>query len=55
MTTFYNFAFKIETIWARNANNIVFVWFIHSRIKKVKNMECKKEYLINSPLFIKDK
>ena len=51
MTTFYNFALKIETSWAkrvvkpisenRNTSNvIVYVWFVHSGIKKMK---CKKE------------
>ena len=54
MTAFYNFALKIETSWAKkigkpiletqNAANdvIVYVWFIHSLIKKFKNMQCKK-------------
>ena len=44
MTSFYNFAFKIETIWNKrvlktiletwNASDVVvYVWFIYSRIK----------------------
>ena len=43
MATFYNFALKIETIWAkrveiRNVNDaVVCVWFMHSRIKFFKN------------------
>ena len=47
MTTFYNFTLKIETSWVKkvvkpnletwNANdNIVFICFIYSRIKKIK-------------------
>ena len=54
MTTFYDFALKIETSWAKkdvksnfetwNANEvIVYVWYIYSQIKKNKNMKCKKE------------
>ena len=49
MTSFYNFAFKIETVWAEsvetsNASDvIVYVWFIQSWIKKFKNIQCKKE------------
>ena len=54
MTTFYDFALNIETSWAKkvvktiletwNANSvIVYVWFIHSRIKNFKNMQCKNE------------
>ena len=56
MTIFYNFALEIETGWAKkivkhiletwNAANdvIVYVWFIHSLIKKkFKNMRWKKE------------
>ena len=53
MTTFYNFNDKIQTSWAKkvvksilktwDANDvIVYVWFIYSRIKKIKNMQCKK-------------
>ena len=55
MTTFYNFAFKIETCWAKkvikpiletsNANDdIVYVWFILSLIKNLKscNVQCTK-------------
>ena len=53
MTTFYDFALKIETSWAKmdikpsletwNVNVIVYVWYIYSQIKKIKNMKCKKE------------
>ena len=54
MTTFYNFTFKIETSWAKKVvkpiletwnrnDDIVYVWFIYFRIKKFKNMLCKKE------------
>ena len=55
MTTFYNFTLKIETSWAekvgkailetRNAVNdvIVYVSFIHSLIKFLKNVQYKKE------------
>ena len=54
MTTFYDFALKIETSWAKmdvkpsletwNVNDvIVYVWYIYSQIKKIKNMECKQE------------
>ena len=54
MTILYDFAFKIETSWAKkdvkpsletwNANGvIVYVWYIYSQIKKIKNMKCKKE------------
>ena len=53
-TTFYNVAFKIETSWAVrvakpiletwNASDVTgYVWFIHSWIKNLKNMQCKKE------------
>ena len=53
-TTFYNFAVKIETsltkkfvkpiLETENGNDvIIYVWFIHSWIKKIKNMYCKKE------------
>ena len=54
MTTFFDFALKIETSWAKkdvkpsletwNANDvIVYVWYIYSQIKKIKNMKGKKE------------
>ena len=54
MTTFYDFALKTETSWAKkdvipsletwNVNDvIVYVWYIYSRIKKIKNMKCKQE------------
>ena len=53
MNTFYNFALKRETSWAKkvvksiletwNANVIVYVWIIYSRIKAIKNMQYKKE------------
>ena len=55
MTTFYNFALTIETSQANKvvkhileawngANDVIVnVWFIHSRIKNLKNMQCKKE------------
>ena len=55
MTTFYNFALKIETNWAKKVvkpiletwhavnDVIVYVWFIHSLIKFCKNMQCRKE------------
>ena len=54
MTNFYNFDPKIEASCAKkfvksiletwNAANdvIVCVWFIHSRIKNFKNMQCNK-------------
>ena len=53
MTTFYNLALKIETSWAKKvikpiletwntSDVVVHVWFINSRIKKFKNMQCKK-------------
>ena len=50
MTTFYNFAFIIETNWAKkvikpiletgNGANVVteYVWFIYCLIKNFKNM-----------------
>ena len=50
MTTFYNFALKIETSWAKKvvkpiletwnaANNvIVYFWFIQSLIKGLKHV-----------------
>ena len=54
VTTFYDFALKIETNWAKmdvkpsletwNVNDIiVYVWYIWSQIKKIENMKCKKE------------
>ena len=54
MTTFYDFALKIETSWAKkdvkpsletwNLNDvIVYVWYIYSQIKKIKNLQYKKE------------
>ena len=54
MATFYDFALKIETSCAKkdvkpsletwNVNDvIVWVWYIYSHIKKIKNMKCKKE------------
>ena len=55
MTTFYNFALKIETSWDKKVvksileilytfnDLIAYVWFIHSQIKNFKNMQCKKE------------
>ena len=54
MTTFYDFALKIEASWVKkgvkpsletwNVNDvIVYVWYIYSQIKKIKNMECKQE------------
>ena len=54
MTTFYNFSLVIETSCAKkaaksiletwNVNDvIVYVWFIYFWIKKIKNMQCKKE------------
>ena len=54
VTTFYNFALKIETSWAKRvvkpileswnaANVIAYVSFIHSLIKTFKNMQCKEE------------
>ena len=55
MTTFYNFALKKETsrdkkivklileTWNAANDITVHVWFIHSLIKKIKNMRCNKE------------
>ena len=54
MATFYDFALKTETSWAKkdvessletwNVNDvIVYVWYIYSQIKKIKNMKCKQE------------
>ena len=54
MSALYNFAFQIETSWAKKvvkliletwnaANVIVYVWFIHSLIKCFKNKQCKKQ------------
>ena len=56
MTTFYNFALKIETSWAKkvinpiletwNSNDgILYVWFTCSQIKIIKNVQCKKDIL----------
>ena len=53
MTTFYNYAFKIKTCWAKkvikpiletsNANDdIVYVWFILSLIKKLKSCNVQR-------------
>ena len=48
-TIYYTFALKKETIWAewvetKNANDVIaYVWFPHSLIKKLKNMQCKKQ------------
>ena len=53
MTTFYNFTYKIQTSWAKkvvksilktwDANDIiVYVWFIYSRIKKLKICNVKR-------------
>ena len=54
ITTFYNFILTIETEWTkkvvkpipetRNANDVsMYVWFIHSRIKNLKNVLREKE------------
>ena len=54
MTIFNDFVLKIETSWAKkevklcfetwNVNDvIVYVWYIYSQIKKIKNMKYKKE------------
>ena len=56
MTTFYNFALKVETSWAKkvvksiletsNVNDvIVYVWFIYFWIKKIKICNLKKKIL----------
>ena len=54
MAAFYNFALKIETSWGEKvvkpiwetwnaANDVtVYVWFIHSQIKNIKNMQCNR-------------
>ena len=53
MTTFYNFALKVETSWAKkavksiletsNVNDvIVYIWFIYFWIKKLKICNVKK-------------
>ena len=53
MTIFYDFAFKIETRWAKkdvkpsletwNVNDIiVYVWYIYSQIQKLKIWNIKK-------------
>ena len=55
MTTFYNFTFKTETSFAKkvvkpiletwNVNGvIVYISFIYFRIKKIENMQCKKQF-----------
>ena len=59
MTTFYNFTLKIETSWAKkivepiletwNANVISYVWFVYSRVKKLKICNIKK----NNSIFTK--
>ena len=56
MTTFYHFVFKIEANWAkrvvkpileiRNANVIIYVWFIHFRMK-FRSMQCKNRLTLN--------
>ena len=54
MTIFFNFTLTIEASWVKkvvksiletwNVNDvIVYVWFIYFWIKKIKNMQCKKE------------
>ena len=58
MTTFHNFALKIETDCAqrvgknisetRNANNVsMYVWFIHSRIKIFGKIQHKRRIIVN--------
>ena len=53
MTTFYDFALKIEASWVKkdikpsletlNVNDvIVYVWYIYSQIKKLKIWNIKK-------------
>ena len=53
MTTFYNFALKVETSWAKkavksiletsNVNDvIVYIWFIYFWTKKLKICNVKK-------------
>ena len=60
MTTFYNFTLKIETSWAKkiaepiletwNANDVIsYVWFVYSRVKKLKICNIKK----NNSIFTK--
>ena len=55
MTTFYNFTFKTKTSFAKkvvkpiletwNVNGvIVYISFIYFRIKKIENMQCKKQF-----------
>ena len=54
MTTFYDFALKIKTSWAKkdvksnletwNVDDVVCVWYLYSQIKK-KKMKCKTEQL----------
>ena len=54
MTTFYDFGLNIGTTWAKEdvkssletwnvSYVIVFVWYIYSQIKEIKNMKYKKE------------
>ena len=53
MTTFYDFALKIETSWAKkgvkpsletwSVNDVIVCVYIYSQIKKIKNMKYKKE------------
>ena len=53
MTTFYDFALKTETSWAKkgvnpsletwNVNDVIVCAYIYSQIKKTKNMKYKKE------------
>ena len=48
MIAFYDFALKIESTWAKKVvksslDVIVYVWFIYFAIKKIKNIQFKKE------------
>ena len=53
MITFYDFALKIETNWAKmdvkpsletwNVNVIVYVCYIYSQFKRIKDMKYKKQ------------
>ena len=53
MTTFYDFAPKIGASWVKkdvklsletwDVNVIVYVWYLYSQIKKIKNVECTQE------------
>ena len=58
ITTFNNFALKIEIIWAkllvkpisetRNVNDVFMpIWFIHSRITNLQRIQCKKGIILN--------